>query len=506
MELSLSSAFAREGVRIIRAHGIDPKKKHGFIDSQAYGMEVFRHIPPKSPLVVAEAVWQYSHHLLPGLTTHRGPILTAANWSGTWPGLVGMLNLNASMTAAGIKYSTIWSEDFTDPFFKAGLRSWVRTGRIRHDTSHARPYRASGGPASAVQTGREFARKFRERKTIMGIFDEGCMGMFNAIIPDSLLNPIGVFKERLSQSALYARMLAIPESEARAVYSWYLRKGMHFNLGTREATDLTRRQVLQQCRMYIAALRIADEFGCATIGIQYQQGLKDLAPASDLAEGTLNNADRPPVRAENSGRILYRGEALPHFNEVDECAGLDGLITYRLWRRLGYPPENTLHDVRWGRQYYGDGRNDFVWVFLISGGAPPAHFIGGWRGASSDRQPGMYFRLGGGTLKGVSKPGWIVWSRVFIEDRRLKCDIGIGEVVPLPERETMERWELTTPQWPIMHAVLKGVSRDQFMAKHRSNHIQVAYAPGREAAKKALYAKAAAMNELGLEVALCGEI
>ena len=37
----------------------------------------------------------------------------------------------------------------------------------------------------------------------MGVFDEGCMGMFNAIIPDSLLNPTGVFKERLSQSALY---------------------------------------------------------------------------------------------------------------------------------------------------------------------------------------------------------------------------------------------------------------------------------------------------------------
>ena len=37
----------------------------------------------------------------------------------------------------------------------------------------------------------------------MGIFDEGCMGMYNAIIPDELLNPMGVYKERLSQSALY---------------------------------------------------------------------------------------------------------------------------------------------------------------------------------------------------------------------------------------------------------------------------------------------------------------
>ena len=60
--------------------------------------------------------------------------------------------------------------------------------------------------------------------------------------------------------------------------------------------------------MYIAAVRIADDFGCDTIGIQYQQGLKDLAPASDLAEGLLNNVDRPPVKARDNGRVLYDGE------------------------------------------------------------------------------------------------------------------------------------------------------------------------------------------------------
>lgn len=77
-----------------RGHPYDPDLGHGFIDSQRRGMEVFRGIDPETPLVAAEAVWQYSHHVLPGSTTHRGPILTVANWSGQWPGLVGMLNLN----------------------------------------------------------------------------------------------------------------------------------------------------------------------------------------------------------------------------------------------------------------------------------------------------------------------------------------------------------------------------------------------------------------------------
>ncbi len=72
---------------------------------------------------VAEAVWQDTHHVLPGLLEHRGPILTVANWSGTWPGLVGMLNLNGSLTKARRKYSTLWSEDFADEFFIKGLRT-----------------------------------------------------------------------------------------------------------------------------------------------------------------------------------------------------------------------------------------------------------------------------------------------------------------------------------------------------------------------------------------------
>ncbi len=506
MERQITAAIEREGRKVVRAHAFDPKKKHGFIDSQKFGMEVFEKIPPEAPLIVAEAVWQYSHHVLHGLLTHRGPILTLANWSGMWPGLVGMLNLNGSLTKAGVNYSTLWSETFDDPFFRRGLRSWLEKGTIKHDASHVQPLAKVKLPATATGLGQRCARKLQAKKAIMGVFDEGCMGMYNAIIPDELLHRTGVFKERLSQSALYAKMLATPAAEAREVFEWYRRKGVKFRLGPDDETDLTEAQVIEQCKMYIAAVRIADEFGCATIGIQYQQGLKDLAPASDLVEGTLNNVDRPPVYRAGTREELFKGEALPHFNEVDECAGLDGLVTYRVWRELGFAPENTLHDLRWGRHFTGEGIDAYVWVFLISGAAPPAHFIRGWKGASSERQPPMYFRLGGGTLKGVSKPGWIVWSRVYLEDGRLKFDTGLGEVVALPKKETEERWQLTTPQWPIMHATLKGITRDQMMARHKSNHIQVAYAPDRAGARRALFAKAATMQALGLEVFLCGEI
>ncbi len=503
MEKKLGEVIAGFGYKLVRAHPYKPELKHGFIGSQKEGMAVFATVDPTAPIVVAESVWQYSHHLLHGLISHRGPILTVANWSGTWPGLVGMLNLNGSLTKAGVKYSTLWSETFDDEPFRRGLATWLKTGVVKHRTTHVKSLAKATVPPKARALARKIADDLRTRKSIMGVFDEGCMGMYNAIIPDELLFPTGVYKERLSQSALYYGATQVSDAEARAVYQWYRTKGLKFHLGTDEASELTEAQVLWQCKTYIAAVRIADEFGAETIGIQYQQGLKDLLPASDLVEGTLNSTERPPV-SRADGSIIRDGEPIPHFNEVDECAGLDGLFTDRVHRALKQPRANTLHDLRWGDWDKSGTTQDYVWVFLISGSAPADHHVDGWAGSESLRQPPMYFRLGGGTLRGIAKPGEIVWSRVFLEAGKLKMDLGRAKVISLPREETERRWNETTPQWPIMHAVTYGVSRDQMMARHKANHIQVAYATSAKDADLAMYAKASLAAELGLEVCLCG--
>jgi hypothetical protein len=503
MEAALSAAIGNAGYELLRAHPFKEDQGHGFISSQAEGMRVFAGIDRHAPLIVAESVWQYSHHLLHGLISHQGPILTVANWSGTWPGLVGMLNLNGSLTKAGVSYSTLWSEDFTDSYFLHRLHEWLKHGQTRHKTPHVIKFKNVKVGSKEAKLAAALADQLLREKAIMGVFDEGCMGMFNAIIPDAQLNATGVYKERLSQSALYYETTQVSDAEADEVRQWMQDRGMKFITGPNEETDLTDHQLRQQCKMYIAALRIADDFGCATIGIQYQQGLKDLLPASDLVEGTLNNADRPPVKSRDGSRVLYEGQPLPHFNEVDECAGLDGLLTLRVHAAMGQPVENTLHDLRWGDIDRSGTVGDYVWVFLISGSAPPAHF-GGWQNASSERQPGMYFRLGGGTLKGISKPGEIVWSRIFMEGGKLKMDLGRAGVVALPEEETNRRWAATTPQWPIMHAITYGITRDQMMARHKANHIQVAYANSPDEADKAMLAKAALAANLGMSVSICG--
>ncbi|MBX3141297.1 MAG: fucose isomerase [Trueperaceae bacterium] len=506
LEEALGRALAAEGVTVVRAHAFDPDEGHGFISSQRMGMDVFQHVPTGAAVVVAEAVWQYSHHVLAGLRAHRGPILTVANWSGTWPGLVGLLNLNGSLTKAGVPYSSLWSERFEDAAFLRGLREWLDTGRVTHDESHVRPLNAAALPPQAVELGRQVAADLKARMVIIGVFDEGCMGMYNAIIDDEYLNPLGIYKERLSQSALVAAMRGVPEAEARAALTWLRGRGMRFDFGSDPTTDLTEEQVLEQLKMYVAVVRMAHAFGLDAVGIQYQQGLKDMVAASDLVEGLLNNVDRPPVRHAATGEELYAGQALPHFNEVDEGAAVDALVTNRVWRRLGFDEANTLHDLRWGERFAADDLDAFVWVLEISGAVPASHLRGGYGGATGLRQPAVFFPRGGSTLSGVGKAGELVWSRVYLMGGRLHVDLGRGRGVDLPDAETERRRAATNPEWPILHAVLDGVTRDQMMARHRANHLQVAYAPTANDADLALAAKAAAFDELGLAVHLCGQV
>lgn len=500
LEAGVTGVFNDLGWTVIRANEVDPATGHGFISSQRMGLEVFKNIPTDAPLIVAEAVWQYSHHVLAGLRSHEGPILTVANFAGDWPGLVGLLGLNAGLTKMDKPYATIWSVDFSDDWFRAGIREWTETGSITHDATHVRAL-PELPDSPEKQLGEALAAELLAEKAIIGVFDEGCMGMYNAIFDDELLNRTGIYKERLSQSALYAEMLEVSDDEADAAYAWLTDAGMTFRYGEDAATELTREQVQWQLKMYIAALRIADDFGLDAVGIQYQQGLKDLVPASDLAEGILNSTDRPPVTSRDGSRVLHEGRAFPHFNEADEGVAVDALVTDRVWRAMGLVPDNTLHDVRWGEDF--DGR--FVWVYEISGSVPASH-LGGWQNAEGWRQGHVFFPAGGATINGVSKPGEIVLSRVFIADGILQADVFRASVVELPAEETQRRKDATNPEWPIAHVVLHGISRDQFMARHKANHAQLVYAPDAETADKALIAKAAMFAGMGIKVNLVGDV
>lgn len=140
LEVSVTSVFNEFGWNVIRAFDVDRKTGHGYISSQRMGMEVFKNIPTDAPLIVAIANWQYSHHVLAGLRTHEGPILTTANFAPDWPGLVGLLGLNAGLTKMGKPYSSTWSVDFSDEWFKATIKEWIETGIFHIETEAERRF------------------------------------------------------------------------------------------------------------------------------------------------------------------------------------------------------------------------------------------------------------------------------------------------------------------------------------------------------------------------------
>ena len=467
----VESAFKSLGREPVVLPGYDRAREHGFLGRQCEGVQAFAHVKPDAPVAVVLSGWAYAHHVASSLQTHKGPVLLIANFDGTWPGLVALLNHAGTLERLGVAHSRLWSDGFSgDPAFMKKLEEWLATGRIEHDASHLAD--ASGLKLSdaARRFGDELAADILAKKRIMGQLDPGCMGMYNAVIGPDKLGAIGMPLELLNQSDLLAEMELVSDREAQDHLNWLVDRGTRFAWGTDQYEELVHGQVMSQMKMYSAAARIYRRYGLSAIGIPYQYGLVRCVPASDLVEGMLNNSERPDVWDPESGATVNPDKPIVHFNETDIGAGVPQRIMHDIYERKGMPPETTLHDVRWGREY--EGR--FVWVFEISGGAPPAHF-GGWDKTHVYRQPAMYFPLGGGTCSGVSKPGTFTWARFYERFGELGMDVGLGSVVDLPQAEVQERLQKTTWQWPIANAHIPGYGRDACMATHMSNHIVIGY-------------------------------
>ena len=466
---ALSSRF---GYATKRAHLFKGDKGHGFISSQREGSDLFATIDPDSPVIVLMTAWQYSHHLAPSLTKHRGPVLLLANFDGTWPGLVGMLCMAGTLTSLGKPYARLWSDNFDDEFFFKGLDSWLKTGQISHDLSYLHAVDA-GHPAAATPAwaiGRKVGEYILKNKEIIGLFDSFCMGMMNGVFPQKALVDIGMPMESLSQSALLVEMAKVPQALREECLAWYEAKGMNFKFGTDPVKQLTRDQVLEQCAMMIAMARFCERFGLASVGVQYQQGLAQSCAASDFAEGAIGSTDRFPIPDED-GKIIRPGKPIPCVNEVDMGTAIPQTMMWRLLDSLGLPSETTLHDVRWGSEFEGT----FYWDFEISGAVPFEHLKGGIAGSIGYRQPAMYFPKGGSTIHGKGKAGRLLWARAHYEGTQACMHIGTGTAVELPEAEFERRRKATTYEWPLLNCVLDGVGRDDLMAGHQSNHISIAY-------------------------------
>lgn len=521
-ERQLRGAIADLGYNLVRAHPeVDPEMGHGFIETQAQGAAILSGISKDAPIVIADAVWQYSNHIAYPLWEWAGPILIASNFDGTWPGLVGAAGLEACLTKC--KYgpdqkghSFVWShEEFQDKAAKDRLGQWLNTGTIEYDLSHVHPFNPDEHKeyAGAMEFARKAAENFRAKPRILGIYDPLCMGMLNAAFDEKDMVGTGIQIRRLNQSDLFARMQDVPKREAESYIKYLTDRGFGLEVGADNLTEITTDAVIQSGQMYGAIVKHVAEEGLVGVGIAYQLGLAKLCAASDLVEAMLNSTDRPPI--EYRGKIVMPNEPIMCANEADMGCAVDQTLSKVIYKGTGLDPvwwETTQHDLRWGHSYKNKGKykgkdidiDSFIWTFELSGNTPAGHMENGWADMRAERQPYDYFPENGICTKGTTKSGELVWSRIYIDQGELCIDVGRGAAAELPPEESDRIWEATTKEWPLMHAITYGVTRDQMMAKHKSNHITVSYAPDAAAANEIMFAKAAMAHELGFKANICG--
>ena len=104
--------------------GHSPYRIEGFLTKPHEAIEKLG--PVDDPMIGVFVHWVYGPHTTDGVVGSDSPLLLASNFSGTWPGLVGLLNTGACLESVGREFSRVWTDahDWTaDDEFMAHLPS-----------------------------------------------------------------------------------------------------------------------------------------------------------------------------------------------------------------------------------------------------------------------------------------------------------------------------------------------------------------------------------------------
>lgn len=420
--------------------------------------------PIDDPMIGVFCHWTYGPHTVDGVIGKDHPLLLASNFSGTWPGLVALLNTAACLESVGRPFSRIWTDakDWTrDKAFMQRLDEWCSTGQIRYPTDEL-------GASAPIEPEAEriadmVAREMEQRRVLALMLGDTSMGMINGYFGPRLLGRHGFSEHKVDQAWLIARGKDIATKRIDDAFSFVRSKGVRFHWREEGAEDFTEEATREQLRMYLTVLDLVSEFQADCLGWQYQLGLIPCLPPSDFCEGLLNSTCRP----EGNGNVLITS------TEADQGNLVPMELFKRLAKKKGLHPGVMFHDVRWGAKHAGR----WLWVLLNSGSCGAYafnHDEDTLEGVHSYRQPSGYFPIPGGTFAGESLPGKMTWARSYIKSGELWMDIGTGEVVKLPPKTRDAWWEGTTRQWPFMAADL-GCRMETIMAHYLSNHVAVIY-------------------------------
>jgi L-fucose isomerase-like protein len=448
--------------RALQQLGRESYRIEGYISRPHEAIEKLS--PIDDPMIGVCVHWFYGPHTTDGVVGKSTPLLLASNFSGRWPGLVGLLNTGACLQMLNRPFSRIWTEaaDYSgDETFMDRLSAWCQSGRIAYaeeEVAHHAPIEPN-----AARIAKKVADSVRRRRILVLMLGDTSMGMINGYFGPRVLNPHGFTEHKVDQAWIIDRGRRIDGRRIDDAFRFVRDRGVTFHWGERGAADFDENATREQLRDYLAVLDLVSEFKADCLGWQYQLGLIPLRPPSDFAEGLFNSVCRPESN----------GDTVVCATEADQGNVVPMELMKRLLKEKGLHHAVMFHDVRWGAVH--EGR--FLWVLLNSGSCGAYafnHDPNTLQGVHSYRQPSLYFPTPGGTFAGESLPGKMTWARAYIKEGVLWMDIGKGEVVKLPPKVRDAWWDGTTREWPFMAADM-GVSQTTLMAHYLSNHVAVAY-------------------------------
>ena len=442
--------------------GRDTYRVPGFLAKPHEAIEKLGTI--QDPMIGVCVHWLYGPHTTDGVVGKNNPLLLTSNFSGRWPGLVGLLNTGACLESLNRPFSRAWTgapNMSADETFMDRLSEWCSTGGIQYPEDEV----AYSAPVSAEATrlARTVAEEIRRRRILVLMLGDTSMGMINGYFGPRLLNKHGFTEHKIDQAWIIDRGRRIEGQRIDDALAFVKAKGLTFHWGENGSADFDEHASREQLRDYLTVLDLVSEYKADCIGWQYQLGLIPLRPPSDLAEGLFNSVCRPESN----------GDTIACATEADQGNVIPMELMKRLLKKKGLHQAVMFHDVRWGAEH--EGR--FLWVLLNSGSCGAYAFNHDphtLRGTHSYRQPSLYFPTPGGTFAGESLPGAMTWARAYIKNDVLWMDIGKGEVVKLPGEVRDAWWNGTTREWPFMAADM-GISQETLMAHYLSNHVAVAY-------------------------------
>ena len=208
----------------------------GFLTKPHEAIE--RLAPVDDPMIGLCVHWFYGPHTTDGVVGKDNPLLLASNSSGTWPGLVGLLNTGACLASLDRAFSRIWTDadDWSaDADFMQRLEQWCNTGSIAYRDDELSLEASVSIEAQAIAD--RVAEQLGSRRALALMLGDTSMGMINGYFGPRLLNPVGFTEHKVDQAWIIDRGKTIDAKRIDDAFAFVKQAGVRFHWHEALAVD-----------------------------------------------------------------------------------------------------------------------------------------------------------------------------------------------------------------------------------------------------------------------------